>query len=217
MSFDRDVWWISFSAFFADLGYQAVIAGLPLFLVLTLGAPDWLFGLATALAYGGGAFIAYFGGRFGDRVGHKRVAVLGNSLIPLLSLTGLVASAPAAVVLFATGWWARNFRTPSRRVMLTQVATRAQESRAFGLLHALDVGGGTLSALFAFALVLVHVSFRTVFLLTLVPLGISTLCLVVVRARAQSGEAGAPAPEAAEPGETNHRYLYYGVIVATAL
>jgi MFS family permease len=89
MWFDRDVWWISFSAFFADLGYQAVIAGLPLFLVLTLGAVDWLFGLATALAYGGGALVAHGGGRLGDRAGHKRVAVLGNSLIPLLAFTGL--------------------------------------------------------------------------------------------------------------------------------
>lgn len=214
---DRDAWWISFSAFFADMGYQGIIAGLPLFLVLTLKAPDWVYGLATALSYGGGSVIAYFGGRLGDRVGHKRVAVLGNSLIPILSFTGLAPSAYIAVPLFAGGWWARNFRSPPRRAMLTEVVNRDQESRAFGLLHALDVGGGMLSALIAFGLVLVGVAFRTIFLLTLLPLAISTLCLLAVRSKTGREARQDAGQEETTPAALHQPRLYRGVIVATAL
>ncbi|WP_171823537.1 hypothetical protein [Thermogymnomonas acidicola] len=44
-SLGRDVLMISFSAFFADLGYQAVIAGgyPPLYLTVALGAPPFSF------------------------------------------------------------------------------------------------------------------------------------------------------------------------------
>jgi MFS family permease len=214
--FDRDVWWIAFSAFFADLGYQAVIAGLPLFLVLTLRSPAWTFGLITALSYGPGSLVAYWGGELGDRLGRKRIAVLGNSLIPLLSFTGVLASPFAAAAFFVTGWWARNFRTPSRRAMLTEVVTRAQEARAFGLLHALDVGGGLLAALSVSALVLLHVSFQIIFLLTVLPLMVSTACLAMVRAGAH-GAAKVPAQQVSSRASQNDLRLYRGVIIAAAL
>jgi len=218
--FHRDVWWIAFSAFFADLGYQMVIAGLPLFLVLALRAPVWVFGLTTALSYGPGAFIGYLGGRLGDRIGRRRVAILGNSLIPLLSLTGLSAGAIGAVSLFAGGWWARNFRTPARRAMLTEVVSQQDRARAFGLLHALDVGGGLLAALAVLGLVAAHVPFRYIFLLTVIPLAASTACLVATRTGAApvGSAAGAGARDGARGrGSRGNTALYRGVIIAAAL
>lgn len=216
-SFSPEVWKIAFSAFFADLGYQMVIAGLPLFLVIDLKGAPWVLGLTMALAYGPGALIAYAGGRLGDRVGRKRIAVLGNTLIPLLSLTGIVASIAPAAGLFVTGWWARNFRSPARRAMLTEVVRPEQESQAFGLLHALDVGGGTLAAVFALLLIFFGVPFRIIFLLTLIPLIISTILVALVRAGAAPLQAAAPAaPQAQDEGPRDLR-LYRGVLVASAL
>ncbi len=89
-----------------------MLAGFPLFLVLYLHAPVWLFGLATALSYGGVAVVAYFGGLLGDRTGHRRLALWGNAFIPLLSLSALIPATATAVVLLPPGWWARNLRTP---------------------------------------------------------------------------------------------------------
>ncbi len=218
--FHRDVWWIAFSAFFADLGYQAVIAGLPLFLVLSLRAPVWVFGLTTALSYGPGALIGYLGGRLGDRIGRRRVSIIGNSLIPLLSLTGLPAAAGGAVALFAGGWWARNFRTPARRAMLTEVVSPQDRSRAFGLLHALDVGGGLLAALGVLALLAAHVAFRYIFLLTIIPLALSTACLVATRAGAapvRPETRSDPRDAARGAGKRANTALYRGVIIAAAL
>jgi MFS family permease len=201
---NRDVWAISLSACFADLGYQSVLAGFPLFLVLALHQPVWEFGLASALSYGGGALFSYLGGRLGGRVGHRRLALAGNAGIPLLSLSALIASPAAAIGLLTGGWWARNLRTPSRRVMLVEaVPDEANRSSAFGFLHALDVGGGALAGLYVLVAVLSHVEFRWVFLGTVLPLAISTLSLSRARTglrvapsqplRAPSAEARAPA------------------------
>ncbi|MEM3227687.1 MAG: hypothetical protein QXK65_01935, partial [Candidatus Micrarchaeaceae archaeon] len=65
----RDALLISLSAFFADAGYQALIAGFPIFLVLYLKAPAYMLGIAMALAYGIGSLFAYFGGKAADRYG----------------------------------------------------------------------------------------------------------------------------------------------------
>lgn len=174
----RDVWAISLSAFFADLGYQAVLAGFPLFLVLTLHQPVWEYGLASALSYGGGALFSYAGGRIGDRVGHRSLALAGNAVIPLLSLSALLASPVWAIGLLTGGWWARNLRSPSRRVMLVEaVPAEKDRSAAFGFLHALDVGGGALAGVYVLIALASHLAFRWIFLATAVPLAISTVSL----------------------------------------
>jgi len=205
----QDVWAISLSAFFADLGYQAVLAGFPLYLVLTLHQPVWEFGLASAVSYGGGAVFSYAGGRIGDRVGHRTLALAGNSFIPLLSLCALVASPAWAIGLLTGGWWARNLRSPSRRVMLVDaVPEERHRSSAFGFLHGLDVGGGALAGVYVLIAVTQHVAFRWIFLATAVPLVVSTLSLSRVKVgrvaaasapRVSPGSPAAPAAPAA-PG-----------------
>lgn len=188
-----DIWKIAGSAFFADLGYQAVLAGFPLFLVLALKAPVWVYGLAMALAYGPGALIAWWGGRQGDRRGHRRVAIAGNSGIVLLSLSGLASSPLVAAGLLSVGWWARNVRTPSRRVLLVdRVPDPEHRSRAFGFLHALDVGGGMLAGIGVLVLLARAWPLGRIFLLTLIPLTISTLLLVGL---------GRPVPTSLPPAE----------------
>nr|WP_243666676.1 hypothetical protein [Vulcanisaeta sp. JCM 16159] len=53
---------ISFSAFFADLGYQTAVVMFPLIFVVFLGAPMWLYGVVEAVNYGLGSFIGFLGG-----------------------------------------------------------------------------------------------------------------------------------------------------------
>ncbi|PSN88913.1 hypothetical protein B9P99_05690, partial [Candidatus Marsarchaeota G1 archaeon OSP_B] len=47
----RQVLYISFSAFFADLGYQAALSLFSIYLVYLLKAPVYLYGIAEALNY----------------------------------------------------------------------------------------------------------------------------------------------------------------------
>ena len=65
----RDALLISLSAFFADMGYQAVTAVFPLLIVAELNQPAYVYGLLLALAYGVGSLFALVGGKLGDRYG----------------------------------------------------------------------------------------------------------------------------------------------------
>ncbi len=180
--FSRDVLLISFSAFFADLGYQGVTALFPLFLILRHHAPVYVYGIITAIAFGVGSFFAFIGGRAGDRYDRKTIAILGNLFIPLMSLSGLFGSVWLCGLLFVLGWWARYFRTPARRALLVEVSPPGLRSKAFGFLHALDIGGGILSALLAlFFVSYLHLPIGMVILFSAIPLFISSLLLFFIR------------------------------------
>lgn len=203
------------SAFFADFGYQAVLVGFPIFLVVILKAPVWAYGVAMAFSYGPGAIVAYGGGKWGDRTDHRRVAIFGNLLIPILSFAGLVSIPWQAIGLFVFGWLPRNLRSPSRRVMLTRSVDTSHRPQAFGFLHALDVGGGVLAGVGVLLLLSAHVSFRWIFLLTIIPLLISTMMLVWVRPQ----QFLPPQEEAPRDAATHQRdrRAVRGVLVAALL
>jgi MFS family permease len=173
----KDVLVVSFSAFFADVGYQTAIALFPVLLVTILGASAYQFGIATAAAFGIGSFFGYIGGWMSSKFNDKYVAIFGNALIPLISLMGLTQSPLIAALLFCGGWWARNFRSPSRRVILTEATTKADRGKVFGFLHLLDIGGGALSIVMLLIFVIIGVAFNTIILLTAIPLVISTILL----------------------------------------
>lgn len=180
--FSRDVLLISFSAFFADLGYQGVTALFPLFIVLQLHTPVYIYGIITAVSFGIGSFFAFIGGKAGDKYSRKTIAILGNIFIPLMSLSGLFGNIWLCGLLFILGWWARYFRTPARRALLVEVSPSDSRSKVFGFLHALDIGGGVFSALLALFFVLyVHMPIGMIILLSAIPLLISSALLVFIK------------------------------------
>lgn len=72
----------------------------------------------------------------------------------------------------------------TQRVMLNEaVLEDRHRTRIFGFLHALDVGGASAAAIFVIIAIQYGVSFRTLFLLTVIPLLISSLMLL----RAKTG------------------------------
>lgn len=179
--FTRNVVIIAFSAFFADMGYQVLMAGFPYFLVFLLGAPVYIYGVAEALNFGVGSLFAYFGGVLSDRYGHKRTAIIGNALIPIMSFTGFTRNAAYAISIRSAGWWMRNFRTPARRAMFAYSVDYQNRGRAFGLLHGLDVAGGVVATGVLIALLYFGVHINLIFLITIIPITVSTILLVMVR------------------------------------
>jgi MFS family permease len=172
---------LCFSAFFADLGYQGVSALFPLYIVFALHEPVYWYGIITGIAFGAGSFFAYIGGLAGDCFDKKYVAIAGNILIPLMAFSGLAGSLWLSATLFILGWWSRYFRTPARRALIVHVTPKEQRGYAFGVLHALDIGGGMLSALFALLFLALHVPVSSIILYATLPLIISTILLFFVR------------------------------------
>ena len=165
------------------MGYQAILAGFPVFLVLALHAPAYFLGIAYALAYGIGAVFGTIGGILGDMLGRKRIAILGNTFILILPALSVAGSVIQALETFAGGWWARDFRTSSRRAMLSEATTKEERPRAFGLLHLFDIGGGAIAVGYLLILIGMGTSLRSVFAITAVPIAVSTICLTFVRGR----------------------------------
>ncbi len=212
----RDVLLISFSAFFADLGYQAVQAIFPIYLVITLASTPLAFGIANALAFGGGALLAYVGGVLSDRYSRKWIAIAGSAVILLMSAIGLTVSPVIAVALFTGGWWGRNFRVPPRRAMLTDASRKEDLGKVFGFLHALDIGGGMLAVVVLLLLLLGNVSQRDILLITAIPLTVSILLLLATRDIRESSRNIKDQGRQSVASGANKR-TFNGIILATAL
>ncbi len=211
----RDVYLLCFSAFFADLGYQGVAALFPLYIVFQLHAPVYVYGIVTAIAFGGGSLVSYIGGWAGDRFDRKVIAIAGNSFIPLMAFAGLAHDLWSSAAFFILGWWARYFRTPARRALLVNVTPPEDRSMAFGVLHALDIGGGMLSALLALLFLWLHAAVGTIILYAILPLAVSTGLLFFVRcAEVYPGQTPRGEPRAGEPGE---RALLIALLVSATL
>ena len=177
---NKNVLLLSLSAFFADGGYQAVTAVFPLLIIFGMKEPPYVYGLLLALAFGGGSLFAFLGGMAGDRYNRKTVALAGNLLIPLMSIAGFFSNVWIVGILFTLGWWARFFRTPARRAMLVEVSKPEHRAKVFGFLHALDVGGGLVAVIYAIILILYHVSYHDILLVSIFPILISSVCLAFV-------------------------------------
>lgn len=211
----RDAYLLCFSAFFADLGYQGVAALFPLYIVFQLHAPVYVYGIVTAIAFGGGSLVSYIGGLAGDRFDRKIIAIAGNSLIPLMAFAGLTHHLRSSAVFFILGWWARYFRTPARRALLVNVTPPEDRSMAFGVLHALDIGGGILSALLALLFLWLHAAVGTIILYAILPLTVSTgLLFFVRRAQLHPGQTPRSEARAGDPGE---RALLVALLAAATL
>jgi len=211
---NRDAYLLCFSAFFADLGYQGVAALFPLYVVLRLHAPVFAYGIVTAIAFGGGSFVSYAGGRAGDVFDRKLVAIAGNAFIPLMAFSGIAHGLWLAAALFILGWWARYFRTPARRALLVNVTRPEERGMAFGFLHALDIGGGMLSALAALVLLSLRIRIGTIMLYAVLPLVISTVLLFFVR-RAELFHA--ETPRATDGRDPEGRALLIALLVSASL
>ena len=212
----RNALLISFSAFFADFGYQSVIAALPILLVVILHAPPYVFGITVAVSSGFGAALAYYGGVLSDKFGRKRITILGNILIPILSFSGLASNFYEAAALFSGGWLSRNFRSPSRRALLNDEVDDSNRGKVFGLLNALDVGGGALSIILLVSLSLLGFQLRTIILLTIIPILFSTVLLLFVKEKKRR-IAHVSKHAFQMVARAKGSMAYTGVLIATAL
>lgn len=205
---------ISFSAFFADLGYQMIQAIFPIYLVIALASSPLYLGIANALAFGGGALFAYVGGILGDRYSRKWIAVIGSGFILLMSAVGLTMNPIFAIALFAGGWWGRNMRVAPRRALLASASDSKNRGKAFGFLHALDIGGGLLAVVVLIFMLYLGVSESHIFFITALPLLVSTYLLMTLKdVRAKPANNGNGKSKRAR---INKR-AYNGIILATAL
>ncbi len=177
----KEVYKLSFSAFFADLGYMAIMSFLPLLITIYYGLSPAVYGVVEAVNYGGGAIMSFLGGIAADKYGRRVIGTIGNSLIALMSLSGVAGNPFLALSLIVGGWWARNFRTPARRALLSEVTTSEERKKAYSVMHTLDQTGAFLAIIYISVVLFLHLSIKYALLGTAIPLGISTLLIAMTK------------------------------------
>jgi MFS family permease len=178
--FNRTIIGMGLTSFFSDLGHETATAILPLFLA-SLGAPAAALGVIEGVSDGLSSLAKLGAGWIGDRVSRRKPIVVGGYVLTGVAtgLFGFATAWPQVLVSRAVGWLGRGVRGPLRDAMLADAVDPRLRGRAFGVERAGDTLGAVLGPAAAVWLISI-LTYRQVFLLTLVPGLIAALCFAVL-------------------------------------
>jgi MFS family permease len=167
---NRNILGMGLASLFSDWNHEMATAILPLFLSTVLGAPAFALGVIEGVADGVSTLFQIWSGWYSDRIGKRKgLAVLGYAITAGAKATFALATSWWHVLFGRTvGWIGWSIRSPVRDALLTESTTPATISRAFAFHRTLDTLGAILGPLTA-ALLVAHVSLRTIFVVSLIP------------------------------------------------
>jgi MFS family permease len=167
---NRNILGMGLASLFSDWNHEMATAILPVFLSTVLGAPAFALGVIEGVADGISTLFQIWSGWYSDRIGKRKgLAVLGYAITAASKATFALATSWWHVLFGRTvGWIGWSIRSPVRDALLTESTTPATIGRAFAFHRTLDTLGAILGPLTA-ALLIAHVSLRTIFVVSLIP------------------------------------------------
>jgi MFS family permease len=167
---NRNILGMGLASLFSDWNHEMATAILPVFLSTVLGAPAFALGLIEGIADGVATIFELWSGWYSDRIGKRKgLAILGYVITAASKATFALATSWWHVLFGRTvGWIGWSIRSPVRDALLTESTTPATVGRAFAFHRTLDTLGAILGPLTA-ALLVAHVSLRTIFVVSLIP------------------------------------------------
>ena len=167
----RSVLGIGLASLFSDLSHEMATTVLPLFLAQQIAASALALGLIEGLSDGLASYFKLLGGWWTDRVGKRKpIAVLGYTLTALATSSFAFATNWVTVLLCrAMAWAARGGRTEARKALLADSVDRRHYGKVFGFERSMDTTGAVLAPLVSLGLIGLGFSYRSVFLMALVP------------------------------------------------
>jgi MFS family permease len=179
----RNIFALGFVSFFTDMSSEMVLSILPTFLLGLPGASVALLGFiegtAEALSYA----LRAVSGIFSDKFRRRKLFVLaGYGLSNVIKPLFAVAQAPLDVfVIRVTDRIGKAVRTSPRDALICASVSEKKHGAAFGLHRALDQAGAILGPIIAStALVVIGLTIRDVFWLSLIPGTIALLLIVFI-------------------------------------
>ena len=168
---NRNVLGIGLADLAADANYEMVLAVLPLFITVGLGAPVLAVGLVEGVADGSSAAVKVWSGWYSDRIAWRKSLAVGGYGATGFGFALLVAVTtwPQVLLSRAFAWVGRGLRQPIRQAMLAGSVERKDLGKAFGFHEALDTAGALIGPATAFVLLATGHGFRTVFAVAVIP------------------------------------------------
>jgi MFS family permease len=178
---NRNVLAIGVSSLMADANYEMVLAVLPLFLILGLGAPVYALGLVEGVADGSSAVFKFASGYFSDRTRHRKSLATAGYAVTAggLGLLQAVTTWPQVLLGRGVAWIGRGTRQPIRAAMLAGSVEKEDLGKAFGFHQAMDTVGAVIGPAVAFLLISRGHVYRDVFAVAVVPGILAVICFAV--------------------------------------
>jgi len=176
----RNVWALSWVAFFNDTATEMGYWLLPQFLVGVLGASPMAFGLIEGAAETVSSFGRLLSGWLSDRLRRRKPLVAAGYTVANIVKPWLAVAASWGQVFWIrlTDRAAKGFRGAPRDALIADSVPQAQRGAAFGLRQAMDTAGAVLGPLGALALLpLFSGDVRKVFWLATIP---GAVCILLV-------------------------------------
>jgi len=176
----RNVWALSWVAFFNDTATEMGYWLLPQFLVGVLGASPMTFGLIEGAAETVSSFGRLLSGWLSDRLRRRKPLVAAGYTVANIVKPWLAVAASWGQVFWVrfTDRAAKGFRGAPRDALIADSVPQAQRGAAFGLRQAMDTAGAVLGPLGALALLpLFSGDVRKVFWLATIP---GAVCILLV-------------------------------------
>jgi len=177
---NRSVVAMGLASLLSDAGHETATAVLPLFIV-TIGGSAAALGIVEGVSDALATAAKLACGWYSDGLERRRpIATAGYVATGVGMSAFAVVSSPVQVLLVrAVSWIGRGMRGPVRDAMLTEAVPPESVGRAFGFHRAMDTAGAVGGPLLAVVL-MGAASYRTIFLVTLVPGVLSVLAFVSV-------------------------------------
>ncbi|MCX6356999.1 MAG: MFS transporter [Candidatus Aureabacteria bacterium] len=157
------------ASFFGDLCYEMATAILPAF-IAGMGFSAAVLGAIEGIADAVSSFAKMGAGYYSDKKGiRKPIAVWGYFLTALGQASFILATAwPQVLTGKVISWFGKGIRGPARDAMLSGSVEARDIGKAFGFHRGMDTMGAILGPLAAL-LLLTRLSYRQIFLCTLIP------------------------------------------------
>ena len=182
---------------FTDISTEMVYPILPLYLSAVMGAGPAIIGIIEGIAESLASIVKLFSGIIADRYGHKKRLAFAGYASSLANKIIILCAASWAGVLLARiiDRFGKGIRTAPRDALVAESAGMADRGKAFGLHKGLDLLGTAIGILFAWLILSGfvfsgHDSYRTIFVVSMVPalIGLTVLGFVKDRKTGHTGK-----------------------------
>lgn len=178
----KNVLTLGIVSFFNDLASEMIYPIVPLFLTSVLGVPVSVVGLIEGIAEGTASIAKFVFGYISDRVGKRKVFVVGGYSFAAISKLLIALASSWYFVLFARfiDRLGKGLRTSARDSLLLQSASKENKGFIFGFHRSMDSLGAVLGPVAGLVLLsLLKENIRLTFLFAFVPAVVSVFLLVI--------------------------------------
>ena len=190
----RNIFALGLISFFMDVSTEMVYPLIPLYLTSVLGATPALVGVIEGIAESTASLLKVFSGYITDKYKRKKpIAFVGYATGVLYKLALIFASSWAGVLAArVVDRFGKGIRTAPRDVMVSESAAEGDMGKSFGIHKAMDMAGSAIGILLAYLLLRnlgsFSGSYRTLFVISIIPGILALLMFALVREKREPRE-----------------------------